>query len=206
MRSIIRYLTESRNINASRFFSKDTISVDLHKFEDHSSNKLLIIGHSGGGKTTLGKKLTREYKIPIYHCDNLWTLAYNDMGIPEESDETLTGTRYNIAKQFFDNHLNKKLLSTKKEILDGIYFVDNNIKNNALRFPCIILGVSQSLSFFRSFKRDWDFMGNNLPHKLWNALYYFIKDQLTGTYTSKLKKFKNERINQPDAIVKPFII
>ena len=49
-------------------------------------------------------------------------------------------------------------------------------------------------------------MGNNLPHKLWNALYYFIKDQLTGTYTSKLKKFKNERINQPDAIVKPFII
>ena len=38
--------------------------------------KVLVLGCSGGGKSTFAKKLAERTGLPLFHLDNLWRKAY----------------------------------------------------------------------------------------------------------------------------------
>jgi GTPase SAR1 family protein len=53
------------HIQEGYLINERTISIDLDKFESGESNKLLVVGLSGGGKSTLSKYLSKKYNC--YH-------------------------------------------------------------------------------------------------------------------------------------------
>lgn len=58
-----------RFLHEGYLLSDKTISVNLSRFESRQSNKLLILGMAGAGKTTLGKLLSKKYKVPLMSTD-----------------------------------------------------------------------------------------------------------------------------------------
>ena len=59
-----------QNIQEGYIFSDKTISIDLDKFISGESNKLIIAGLSGGGKTTLCRYLAEKYNAECYETDD----------------------------------------------------------------------------------------------------------------------------------------
>ncbi len=68
------------------------------------TNKVLVIGCPGAGKSTFAKKLSKKLALPLYHLDNIW---FRPDGTHIERDE-------------FDRKLSE-LLAHEKWIIDGNY-------------------------------------------------------------------------------------
>ena len=66
--------------------------------------KVLVLGCSGGGKSTFAKKLAERTGLPLFHLDNLWWKA----------------DRTHISRAEFDQKL-REILETDQWIVDGDY-------------------------------------------------------------------------------------
>jgi len=179
---IINYL---EYLQEGYFFSDKTISIDLKLFENNKINKLLIVGFSGGGKTTFGKYLSKKYSVKLYQTDDC-------------------GDEYWDDSKFWKNYFSciKKLLKSKDRcIIEGIgildIYKDNsiNLNNLILSYPTIILGTSTLISSLRAISRSKKNI-KNLINKMRHVYSLNVK-QLPKI----LNKFRYDKINIPNSDV-----
>jgi len=165
-------------LQESYLISDKTISVDLHKFESGESNKLLIVGLIASGKTTLGIKLSKEYKVPWETTDDCEGFASKTKGL----GEFVKCTR-NMVK------------GKKRSIVEGIALVDLytefGYKKELQKYPMIIIGRSMLSSSIKAFQRNY---------KQW-----FLQSKINLTKGMKrLDTVRKDRTSVPGAVVKKF--
>lgn len=117
--------------------------------------RILIIGCSGAGKTTLAKQLGTRLGLPVHHLDRLWWLP-----------GWVTDSREN-----FDEKL-AEILKTDKWIIDGDYsrtlperlkYADTVIFLDFRRTLCLYRALKRILRFYGSVRPD---MADGCPERL----------------------------------------
>ena len=126
-------------------FSDKTISINLHKFESGESDKLVVIGFSGSGKTTIGHKLATKYNVPLKELD-------------------LCGLE---AKGTHDICRRNIIFGKERCIVEGSQIPIKMSPKEFKDFPMIIVGTSLVTSTYRATKRK-----NSNPKA---NLLYFLK-------------------------------
>jgi energy-coupling factor transporter ATP-binding protein EcfA2 len=162
--------------------SEKTISVDLYKFENKKSDTLLIVGVAGSGKTTLGKYLSKKYKVKYYTTDELFDRTILNM---EE--------RWNVVMKGIPKLVKKK----ERKIIEGIsligYMYIKKTTPTSIKMwkqPVIILGKSALKGSIDAYKRG----------KKFSILKNF------KVFMRQLNRFKQDRPNIPASIVEDFDI
>ncbi len=182
-------------------FNDKTISIDLDKFISGESNKLIIAGLSGGGKTTLGNYLSKKYKCNFNEIDecnkkNMTREEYYNFIMVKTSAEDPE-----IFKRFWVKCFKPALLSNKREVIEGnlfqIYNLIPSTKPLINQYPVIILGKS-------ALKAVWDRTQRTLRKQYAKEKYSNPKDRyekykrgviLNFKYLQKyLDQFRKERI------------
>ena len=148
--------------------------------------RILIVGCSGAGKTTLARELGKRLELPVHHLDRLWWLP----GWVQESREN------------FDAKL-AEILKTDRWIIDGDY---SRTLPERLKYAdtVILLGYSRTLCLFRALKRISRFRGavrpdmtDGCPERLdWEFLRYvwnFNRD-MRPRVEAALESFSGELI------------
>lgn len=139
-------------IQEGYLFSDKTISIDLDKFESGEINKLIIIGLSGAGKTTLGNHLSKQYKCQLLSTDvcmkkKMTEEDYRYFLMPKSTKDK------NLWKKYYNLCFKPSLLSNEKLILDGPFYQPYHLcpetRTLINKYPVIILGKS-------ALKAVWD--------------------------------------------------
>lgn len=99
--------------------------------------KIAIIGHAGAGKSTLAKKLGREYGIPVLHLDKLQFLP-NWQSRPKDEF-------YQLLSDFLDQE--------NSWVIDGTYTKHLFERRLAEADQIIYLNINPWLSLYRVVKR-----------------------------------------------------
>ena len=107
--------------------------------------RILVIGCSGAGKTTLSQELGRHLELPVHHLDRLWWRP---------------GWAH-VSREDFDAGL-AEILNTDRWIIDGDY---SRTLPERLKYAdaVILLDYSRTLCLFRALKRIMRFRGNVRP-------------------------------------------
>jgi len=107
--------------------------------------RILIVGCSGAGKTTLAKELGKRLELPVHHLDRLWWRP---------------GWAH-VSREDFDAGL-AEILKTDRWIIDGDY---SRTLPERLKYAdaVILLDYSRTLCLFRALKRIARFRGNVRP-------------------------------------------
>jgi len=144
-------------IQERMFISNKTISIDLDKFINGDSNKLLIAGLSGGGKTTLCGHLSRKYNAQCFETDNCihkMKHMYKQIGKYNPPE--------NIMKEVFHEGyftcVRPQLRTKKRQVAEGgfiwqsyLYFPE--VRAEIDKFPIIIFGSSALKASWNVFQR-----------------------------------------------------
>jgi adenylate kinase family enzyme len=122
-------------------FPKQTIVLNLDKWD--TNNPLLITGSSGDGKTTLAKKIAKEYDAIIIHTDAILlrlccskdVLIKNYHSLLFENDEYMIDAEYLKAHEYLpyntsNTRIIKSIEETREYTIDyidwiGKYMLDN---------------------------------------------------------------------------------
>lgn len=135
-----------RFLQEGYLFSGRTISIDLDKFESGESKKLIVVGLSGGGKSSLGIHLSKKHNC--FH-NELDLCSKQNMSHEEYYNfimDPLSPSNAKIFKQLYNKCFKPALLSNKKEILDGpifqTYALNPDTRSLINKYPVIILGKS----------------------------------------------------------------
>lgn len=107
--------------------------------------RILVIGCSGAGKTTLGKELGARLALPVHHLDRLWWRP----GWVENSGEA------------FDAKL-AEILNTDRWVIDGNY---SRTLPERLKYAdtVILLDYPRTLCLYRALKRILRLYGSVRP-------------------------------------------
>jgi len=184
--TIAKYLNM---IQEGYLLSDKNISVDLAKFESGESNKLLVVGLIGSGKTTLGKYLAKEYKAKSLHTDKCisWSL---DEHPPNE-------------KQFkeYMSCVKQMISSNTKSVVEGVgpLGLFNMNQKDVLNHPMIIIGKSVTASSLQAILRNRKIKES----QFWKLLFTQTKMNLT-LFQKQISAIRKARVNMPGAIVKEF--
>jgi len=136
-------------------FSNKDISVDLDKFESGSKNKLLIVGTTGSGKTTLAEKLSKKYKSKWISIDSMWwRLRQKYFKNAPETDETERKLIEKIVKFTIDSIKGKDRLIIEGVDLLNIYSEYPKYRSIILDQTMIILGLSSLKGGIRAGRRN----------------------------------------------------
>ena len=184
-------------IQEAYIISEPTISVDLQKFESGECNKLIILGLSGAGKTTLGKQLAEKYNCPVIDLDDV--IRKIEKKYPH--DKFARSKQIYLMSQEVSKILNNKI----KSIIGGldivnIYYDDPNINKLLLTLPFIFLGKS-------ALKSSWDAAMRN--YKLYNDekdsflshIYYSVNININDYYKN-IQQLKKARCSIKGSIIK----
>ncbi len=175
-------------LNEGYLLSNKTISVDLKNIKNE---KILIVGIAGSGKTTLGKKLANQFKIP-YRTTDICPFNWNKIKLnPDLKEKLLVDYIDCVGKMILDN---------KKGILEGVGLIEVYTKRPKLRrailkLPVIILGISVLKSGLRSQKRSKK-----------NTFDLFFFKQNFKFYQQMFNKFRKDRIAVPGAKVEEYYL
>ncbi len=152
--------------------SDKTISVNLEKFENGSEKKLLIIGSAGSGKTSVGKILSKKYKVPIYNTDDINSNVRNDLNM-YDIDEVSKSLDDKADELIFQN-IKKLIQSPEKSIVEGVGLMDPGLRKYILHLPMIIMGRS---SLYSALKGSGRVRGGNRSriHEFWLLTKHNIK-------------------------------
>jgi ABC-type oligopeptide transport system ATPase subunit len=164
--------------------SDKTIAIDLSKFKSGEAKKLLIVGNSGAGKTTLSYQLEKNNIVKSGTFLQSTDDCEFDEYIYNKSDER---GKDKIVKNYLDC-CQSMILDNTSGIIEGIgilelYIKRPKIRNEILSLPCIIIGNSALKSSYRATKRSaknmFDFYFFKLNFKLvQNTLDKFRKDRI----------------------------
>ena len=75
-------------------------------------NKIVVLGASGTGKTTVGRRLSEKLGIKALHLDSVYWLKDLE----------------NISKEEFDRHMKDFLMKNRKWVIDGNYSNNKHFK------------------------------------------------------------------------------
>jgi shikimate kinase len=137
-----------QHIQEGYIFSDKTISIDLDKFESGESNKLIIIGLSGGGKTTLGRYLADKYNCKFIEADSCFGSALTkdqkrDMIHSPTFDNE---TRKKYLKILYNKCFKQMLQSPERMVIEGplqqAYSTIPESRKLMNKFSSIVLGTS----------------------------------------------------------------
>lgn len=183
-------------------FSDKTVSCDLEEW-GKNKNTLFVVGIPASGKSTLGKKIAKNYNSNYYELDKIWEDIvskyypnfdpWKDEKLPMPEKE-LTDKTINIIKE--------KIRKSQKLIIEGVQIVDlynhnPSFKRFVNQYPCIILGTSILKAGYRSIKRK---KSNASP--TWRDHLKWMKNY--PSFQKEVKEFRKSRINVPDTEVKKF--
>lgn len=104
-------------LNEGYLFSDKTISVNLDDFASGKKNNLLILGVSGAGKTTIGKKLADKYNAKLFKADE-------DFRSVSHIADTIKSNKRTIIEGIdlvvmYDNEKYRKLILNQSMIVMG---------------------------------------------------------------------------------------
>jgi hypothetical protein len=179
-------------IQEGKLFSDKTISIDLDKFISGESNKLLIAGLSGGGKTTLCRYFSKQNRAECFETDKCGDFldalraksSYSPTSLPPK--EVFHVGYYKCTKP--------QLMTNKRQIVEGgivwesyVFFPESRRFLN--KFPVIIFGTSSLKSSIQLLKRRKSIgKRNNLEHLYKIYIRNFVQ------LHKLLKTFRNLRL------------
>jgi len=180
-----------------------TIGIDIDKFISGESNKLIIVGPAGSGKSTLGRKLAKKYKTKFFEGDSCWLPAKKKFPEPPIDDKEI-----DKMNDIYYNCLNTKLKSTQRMILEGIGFLElfngtAEEKATILKYPTIVLGTSALKSTIRAYNRAKKMKDKEISPIISMIYYGFVN---VFSLDELMKKFKKERIKVKGSNVQVFQI
>jgi ABC-type oligopeptide transport system ATPase subunit len=174
-----------------------SISIDLDKFENGESNKLIIVGLSGGGKTTLGKYLAEKYNCYYNELDNCCRKSLTKEELDEYRKDMKTAIKPKFFKIFNDKCFKPALLSNRREVLEGPIYQSYNMfpttRPLVNKHPVIILGTS-------ALKSSWNrIIRTSKKHKERTSYEHFKKVIMSielnfGYLQNQVDMFKKERL------------
>lgn len=156
--------------------------------------KIVIIGHSGSGKSSLSKSISIKYKIPLLYMDCVHFLpGWNKREVDEE--RKIVGEFLKVNDNWvIDGSYFKVLLEERLESADKIILLDFN------RFACLFRAYKRSIKYKNEPREsmaygckeviDWAFIKHILfERKKDSKMYQNIKDK----YKEKLIIIKNQK-------------
>jgi len=193
-------------------FSDKTISIDLDKFESGEINKLIVVGLSGGGKSTLASYLAKKYNCKFNEIDNCNKKSMTEQEYKDFIMIKSSAGNEKIFKKFYTKCFKPALLSNKKEIIEGnlfqVYCLIPESRSLINKYPVIILGKS-------ALQAVWDRTQRTLRKQYAKEKYNTTKDKyekykrgliLNFKYLQKyLNQFREQRIKK-DSNVQRFQI
>mgnify|MGYP005635428323 CR=1 FL=1 len=196
----------SKNINLESYLDyiqegyildDKSISIDLDKFENGESNKLIIVGLSGGGKTTLGKYLAEKYKCYYNELDNCCRESLTKEELDEYNKEMETAIRPKFFKIFNDKCFKPALLSSKREVLEGAIYQSYNLvpytRPLMNKYPVIILGTSALKSSWNRIIRSSKKSKKRTSYEKFKKVIMSIELNF-GYLQNQVNMFKKERL------------
>ncbi len=128
------------SLQEGTIISDKTVSVNLEQFKSGEKNKLLILGVSGSGKTTIGEQLAKKYKCKWISIDSMW------WRLKQKYFKNVDETKEQMQEKLFE-FIIKSLKSNERAILEGVDFMIiysdfPKYRKLILNQPMIILGLS----------------------------------------------------------------
>lgn len=200
----------SKYIHESVIFSKEDTEIDLDKWKPGKKNILFVTGLSGGGKSTVAKKISAENQAMYIELDKL-EAAYEfiDKDSYNRADEDLINEyhkKYGIKKDprkmsddEYNDYKNKCFrfmyneMKKDKEtlyVVEGIQvigFAKEEFSNEIFNSPMIIKNTSMLVSMIRRLKRDGEFKIGDKKDVL-NALKWYIDQEYSLSCLRKYAK------------------
>jgi adenylate kinase family enzyme len=145
-------------VSESLFISDDNIYYNFDKWKNGETNVLLITGYSGGGKTTLSKKLAREYHCKCIEID----LFSNEIKkkYPKCHEMTKEDRRDFVVRKAISTYKHERV------IIEGAQIGISNIPIKEFKdHAIIVVNTSISTATLRAWKRAFE---NPDRLKLWH--------------------------------------
>ena len=188
-------------LNEGYLLSDKTISVNLSDFESGEKNKLLIVGTAGSGKTTLGEKLAKTYKVKWISIDSLWWRLkekYYKGAKPKE-------VREKVRKKIIEEVI-KYLKSNERLIIEGIDLLEiykwlPKYRKLILNQTMIILGLSSLRAGIRAGHRNRKREGG----EGWRELYWMAEMNMRRI-EPLLKMLRNDIMKLPNVKIEKYEI
>ena len=165
-------------LNEGYLFSDKTISINLDRFERGQSNKLLIVGLLGSGKTTLGEYLLKQYKVKEFVSDVGMDRMLKSLKNPN-TRTIIEGAQ--IAWMYKDKPEHRELI---------------------LSCPMILIGMSAIKAGLRADRRDGTTPMNAKNKK---DIYYFIRKNISE-WQKYITYFRKDALKIPNAKIEEYKI
>ena len=134
----------TENILEAFLLSDQTIAIDFDKFE--AGGRLFIIGLSGSGKTSVGKKIAKKYKAPICSLDSAWYWMEPDGGYKNLSKKSLNNKFEKTNKMMKDMVSNKRGCRIVEGIQLAFPLLYDKYSSIFMNEACIIMGKSHIIA------------------------------------------------------------
>lgn len=187
------------NLFEGYILNDSNISIDLDMFESGECNKLIIIGLSGGGKTTLGKHLAEKYKCKFIEADSCFKTALG----PEEKQRMIHSTTFDDATRriylgkMYHNCFKQMLESDERAVIEGplhqAYSAIPESRKLINQFSSIVLGTSALKSVYQRLIRAHN-RKRRTPSKYLQIIIAASKLNF-GAVQGDINIYKKHRIN-----------
>ncbi|WP_099205244.1 AAA family ATPase [Scatolibacter rhodanostii] len=152
--------------------------------------KILIIGCSGCGKTTLSRALAKELELPLVHLDKLYWLN-NWQAMPREKFDALLKEELAKSQWILDGNFDRTL-PMRLKYCDTIIFMDYS------RFISLYGVLKRVITGYGKTRAD---MGQNCPEKFDIKLLKFVW-QFNKTHRQKYYELLNAEKNKQVIVFK----
>lgn len=191
----------------------EDIYYNKDKFDSGEINLCFITGHSGSGKSTMGRNMASD-KVEHYELDDVVAnFNFSDDNLKEYGDLIYSffksvGSKYretkeelikmedyekNIIRDFVE--YSKKYAKNHKDrkfILEGIYLFFCIDPVSIDDFAVYIKGTSAVISAFRAAKRDYSESNNKIPEKIKWMIDRLITDiKNMKFFENKINEYRN---------------
>ena len=152
-------MISTNNLFEGYVLKDKNISIDLDKFESGECNKLIIIGLSGGGKTTLGKYLAEKYKCKFIEADSCFktALTKEEKKAMIHSASFDNKTRNIYLGKMYHNCFKQMLNSSHRTVIEGpihqAYSAIPESRKQIDQFSSIVLGTSALKAIYQRLMR-----------------------------------------------------
>lgn len=208
------------NIDEGMIKNQEDIYYNKDKLDSGEINICFITGHSGSGKSTMGKDMSSKKNVEHYELDDLVHNCYfSDDNLKEYGDLIYSflmgsGKKYRLSEdeykkitespkdfekygreitQSFVDYSIKYAKSHKDTVfvIDGIWLY-LHIKPSTLDDCAVyIKGTSALISTMRALKRDWNYSNKKINLKIKRALFRLIKITDLGDFEKKINVYRS---------------